>query len=634
MPIKGLEKGDGVWGRGKEPIQQKGFSLFPKAPISTFIGNKAKKLQPERGVFMRNKISLLSLLLVGCALPLSGAEDLLQTVRLYANFYSRNSSDTLESFKICFAPEERKSVHALPSAREKSVWATDDAVIVSSRKYGNVCEVKYHTGNPQIIEQVVLKQQHGQWFVSWLYTAELRQRLQAECSGKLQQLGKALQKYGQLKNGRFPSGNDAAGWEELRQQKLIRSEADYHCPHCNKVYNYMGGKNVDSYAESPLAWCDKHFENDKLNNVLLVNGNIQAMPSPATYIPAAAVNPPAVADKVPVAAVHSPVEADKAPAAAENMAFAAKTPADWEMGPDKSWYVHFDDASAAARRENKKILLLHTGSDWCGWCKRLSKDVLSKDEFKSFVNGKFILLYFDSPSARHPMKKAQRDHVKHTERKLGISGGYPCTFILDAQGKVLGRIGGYRKLDQYLKALAVYVGSGQESAAVPAAGWVSANKRPNYQVAGKKAGVASTGSIKTVAPQHWLKGPDPAWYIHLDDAVAAAQRSGRKIYALHTGSDWCPPCKNLEKNILSKSSFKKFARENLILLFVDAPRRKPIPDDQKAYNRQLAGKLKFGNGVPSILLLDSDGNTLGRIGGRSSVANHIKAIKKALELFK
>ena len=45
MPIKGLEKGDGVWGRGKEPFLKKVLSLFPKAPISTFIGNKAFHFQ-------------------------------------------------------------------------------------------------------------------------------------------------------------------------------------------------------------------------------------------------------------------------------------------------------------------------------------------------------------------------------------------------------------------------------------------------------------------------------------------------------------------------------------------------------------------------------------------------------------
>ena len=138
-----------------------------------------------------------------------------------------------------------------------------------------------------------------------------------------------------------------------------------------------------------------------------------------------------------------------------------------------------------------------------------------------------------------------------------------------------------------------------------------------------------TGSLK--APKHWLKGPTPDWYTHLDDAKAAAKRTGRMIYTLHTGSDWCPPCKRLEKNILSTDEFKNFARKNLILLFVDAPRYKPIPRDQKNYNRQLAAKLKFGGGVPSILLLNSEGTPVARIEGRRDAATHINAIKSALQ---
>ena len=81
---------------------------------------------------------------------------------------------------------------------------------------------------------------------------------------------------------------------------------------------------------------------------------------------------------------------------------------------------------------------------------------------------------------------------------------------------------------------------------------------------------------------------------------------------------------------MSSSDFKSFAKENLILLFVDSPRKKPIPPDQSAYNRKLAEQLNFGNSVPSVLLLDSSGKVLEKIGDRRTSADHIYAIKKAL----
>ena len=135
------------------------------------------------------------------------------------------------------------------------------------------------------------------------------------------------------------------------------------------------------------------------------------------------------------------------------------------------------------------------------------------------------------------------------------------------------------------------------------------------------------------APKHWLKGPTPDWYIHLDDAMNAAKRSGKLIYALRTGSDWCPPCKALEKNILSTDTFLNFARNHLILLFVDAPRRKPIPDDQLDYNRQIASQINFGGYVPSLRLLDSDGNVLEEITSRRNTETHINSITELLKKY-
>ena len=592
---------------------------------------------------------------------LYGAADINQAVRDYASFYNINSSGSLESFKNCFVPEERNNIFSLPTAQEKKVYIIGEAFIVDTKQYGNICEVKYHTGNPQEIENVVLKKQDGEWFVSSLYTANLLGKFKGECAARLQKLFGALSNFSMSNNGRFPAGNDAAGWEELRMQSLIKSSGDYLCPQSNQPYNYIGGKSTSSGTDAPLAWCSKHVENGKLSNVLLMNGKVVAMASPTSYVPSFNAAPVAnTAPQIPAwnnapAAPAAPAWNNPAPAATPAVAVTTQTPADWVKGPDESWYVHYDDAVAAAKRENKKILLLHTCSDWCGWCKKLVKDVLSKDEFKNYARNNLILLYFDSPSKRHPMGQAQRNHVESTKRKLGISGGYPRTFIFDANGQQLGVISGYRKLDGYLGELKRIAGDRPAAAAdtpqvpaTPAAapavppaanpGWITAplnNFIPSVRTNSHNSNRSdrsdrSEPAGKSAAPSHWLKGPTPDWYIHLDDAVAAAKRTGRKIYALRTGSDWCPPCKYLEKTILSTSKFKKFAKNNIILLFVDAPRRKPIPNDQKAYNNNLARQLNFGVGVPSILLLDADGKAIDHIEGLSSVDDHINAIKAAL----
>ena len=449
---------------------------------------------------MRNTWILSGVLMLLGISTLYGAADIQQAVRDYASFYRRNSAGKLDSFKACFAPEERGNIYALPLDSEKTGWG--DAVIVNTNKYGNICEVKYHTGDPSNIEQVVLKQQNGEWFASAFYTANLHRKLQEECAGKLQQLAKALQVFSMINGGRYPSGNDAAGWEELWRQNLIKAGSDYTCPQCSKVYNYVGGKSIVASADSPLAWCNKHVENGNLSNVLLVSGKITAMKSPAAHMPSAgSASGSGLAPAAPQAPAYGAAPAMVAPD--------SKTPDDWQKGPDENWYVHYEDALAAAKRENKKILLLHTGSDWCGWCKKLAKDVLSNDEFKTFARNKLILLYFDSPSKRHPMGQSQRDHVKQTERALGVSGGYPCTFILNNDGQIMGRIGGYRNLDGYISALKKYVGdtAAAEPSAAPAApqtpaasGWITAPARSNFAAAAgtNSRSHASTRNVQQV----------------------------------------------------------------------------------------------------------------------------------------
>ena len=56
------------------------------------------------------------------------------------------------------------------------------------------------------------------------------------------------------------------------------------------------------------------------------------------------------------------------------------------------WMTDLEAAKAKAAAENKAVLIDFTGSDWCGFCVRLRKDVLSKGEFKKFASKNLILL--------------------------------------------------------------------------------------------------------------------------------------------------------------------------------------------------------------------------------------------------
>lgn len=63
----------------------------------------------------------------------------------------------------------------------------------------------------------------------------------------------------------------------------------------------------------------------------------------------------------------------------------------------EGWLVNIDEAYQQSQETGKPILANFTGSDWCGWCKKLSANVFVKDEFKEWAEKNVILLELDFP---------------------------------------------------------------------------------------------------------------------------------------------------------------------------------------------------------------------------------------------
>ena len=64
----------------------------------------------------------------------------------------------------------------------------------------------------------------------------------------------------------------------------------------------------------------------------------------------------------------------------------------------EGWLDDYDAALKKAAAENKHVVIDFSGSDWCGWCKRLDKEVFATDEFRKGAAEKYVLLMVDSPS--------------------------------------------------------------------------------------------------------------------------------------------------------------------------------------------------------------------------------------------
>ncbi len=103
----------------------------------------------------------------------------------------------------------------------------------------------------------------------------------------------------------------------------------------------------------------------------------------------------------------------------------------------------FEAAKAKAVKEGKPIFINFTGTDWCGWCIKLEKEVFSQKAFQDYAKGNLVLVEVD-----FPRKKEQTAELKEQNKKLdkeyGVEG-YPTLYLLDAQGKKLTEDIGYRE---------------------------------------------------------------------------------------------------------------------------------------------------------------------------------------------
>lgn len=106
----------------------------------------------------------------------------------------------------------------------------------------------------------------------------------------------------------------------------------------------------------------------------------------------------------------------------------------------EGWMTDFEKAKEKAKSENKHILIDFSGSDWCGWCIKLDKEVFSQAAFKAYAKDNLVLVLADFPRD----KSKQSDEVQKQNSKLqqefGVNG-FPTVFILSPDGKTIAKTG-------------------------------------------------------------------------------------------------------------------------------------------------------------------------------------------------
>lgn len=105
------------------------------------------------------------------------------------------------------------------------------------------------------------------------------------------------------------------------------------------------------------------------------------------------------------------------------------------------WTTDLPKAIAKAKEEKKLVFINFTGSDWCGWCKKLKAEVFVKPEFTEYADKNLVLVELDFPNSV-PQSEALKKANQSLAKKYDISG-YPTLVAVDGRGKEVWRNVGY-----------------------------------------------------------------------------------------------------------------------------------------------------------------------------------------------
>ena len=125
-----------------------------------------------------------------------------------------------------------------------------------------------------------------------------------------------------------------------------------------------------------------------------------------------------------------------------------------------AWQTDFNRATSQAKQEQKFILLNFSGSDWCGPCIRMHKEIFDNTSFQSFAGTNLVLVNADFPRLKkNRLSKDVQAQNDHLAELYNSAGNFPCTVLLNADGKVLHTWEGYPSLspDKFVEQLKTFI---------------------------------------------------------------------------------------------------------------------------------------------------------------------------------
>jgi thioredoxin-related protein len=111
------------------------------------------------------------------------------------------------------------------------------------------------------------------------------------------------------------------------------------------------------------------------------------------------------------------------------IAFLTLTTMSMQAQDGLTWYTDLTKATDLSIKENKPMFLFFTGSDWCGWCIRLQKEVFKTPEFVKWASDNVILVELDFPRKNEQTEAVKMQNAQ-LQQQLQVRG-YPTVWFVN-----------------------------------------------------------------------------------------------------------------------------------------------------------------------------------------------------------
>jgi thioredoxin-related protein len=119
----------------------------------------------------------------------------------------------------------------------------------------------------------------------------------------------------------------------------------------------------------------------------------------------------------------------------------------------RAWDAGLREAGATGRP-----VLVDVYTDWCGWCKRMDRDVYARRDVQDYLSRKFVTVKLNAESNEVARYQGRSLSSRALAARFGVNG-YPTTIFLNSAGAYLGNVPGYTPPEQFLQLLR-YIGDG------------------------------------------------------------------------------------------------------------------------------------------------------------------------------